>query len=470
MIRDCLIDRMILRQIRSAVYTGYEDWTAEILGHPTVDELERFNGRSTMTFLREAYHRRVGTLSWSEAEYFGTIGGYGTDTTTRRAHKARHYVMSESDKEETERMVQIGDLIPTDTVQRSPCWRKERHTTREAARIHLERLKDSGNSQDEASLDTYLCRHCNHWHVGHDRLKELPMTDLAQTLTNGGTVTVFLGSGYDLPREYAGHPQIDGVAANELIPSRAGSVLKANTRAVIMTDRIHYQIQNVLTQELHRRRMACFIRRGDRDLQQALDQIFHRKHEEQKTMQEPTQQPITTPQPTETDTEVEVARRIAPRGTSGTIAPRGAIPSLVEELWPQIEGMKPTDGGRYIYKIAQERHITTTPLSCEQAVRVRRQHGPTKWASRGAGTVQTFEEAVGEMLGDRGEEDRPVTTPPETGQQKALRLLDNMIVGLQSVREFVSTIETNTTEVDALRKRNSELEDKMRAIKSAFGL
>jgi len=60
----------------------------------------------------------------------------------------------------------IGD-VPSAAVIRRPCWRKQQHPSRGAAEAHRRALLRQAHVIAADALNTYRCRHCGHFHVGH---------------------------------------------------------------------------------------------------------------------------------------------------------------------------------------------------------------------------------------------------------------------------------------------------------------
>lgn len=52
-------------------------------------------------------------------------------------------------------------------LRRKGCGDKVRHATREAARAHLFGLVRKFDKPSSERLETYQCRFCRGWHVGH---------------------------------------------------------------------------------------------------------------------------------------------------------------------------------------------------------------------------------------------------------------------------------------------------------------
>lgn len=61
---------------------------------------------------------------------------------------------------------QIGDIQFT-SIELRPCWRKQPHRSAGAAAAHLRALRRRPNVRGVERLESYRCRHCRFWHVGH---------------------------------------------------------------------------------------------------------------------------------------------------------------------------------------------------------------------------------------------------------------------------------------------------------------
>ena len=62
----------------------------------------------------------------------------------------------------------LGD-VPSARLLRPRCWPKVPHRSQGAAEAHLRSLQRTVIAGE--LLNTYHCRHCGRWHVGHLKLK-----------------------------------------------------------------------------------------------------------------------------------------------------------------------------------------------------------------------------------------------------------------------------------------------------------
>lgn len=281
------------------------------------------------------------------------------------------------------------------------------------------------------------------------------MRDVRSALSNGGVVTVFLGKDYNLPDEFARHPQVRGVTANDLSPYKARGELDGNTRAVILTNRITPNVWNALKEELDRRHILYALRITPEALNNTLADIFDRtppdtsEDEAEEAMVEAVAAPVADEPVVVAPVNGNHAPVVRPR------APRHVVPNLIEEHWPTVQHMTPTEAARHLLPIAEQRQIPTTPDSIAQAFRVRRNTPqPVTFTPEPAPKTTT-----------------PVVPTPTVGNERleVLRVLDNTIAGLQLVREYVATVETREKElVAAGEAREKELQEKVDSVKTAL--
>lgn len=57
--------------------------------------------------------------------------------------------------------------LPALRVLARRCWPKEQHESQGKAEAHLRGLVRRGLEKDAARINSYKCRHCGAWHVGH---------------------------------------------------------------------------------------------------------------------------------------------------------------------------------------------------------------------------------------------------------------------------------------------------------------
>lgn len=64
--------------------------------------------------------------------------------------------------------VQLGTLPGAAALRLArPCWRKVRHASRGAADAHRRALSRLPVAYNVDLLESYCCRRCGGWHVGH---------------------------------------------------------------------------------------------------------------------------------------------------------------------------------------------------------------------------------------------------------------------------------------------------------------
>jgi hypothetical protein len=179
----------------------------------------------------------------------------------------------------------------------------------------------------------------------------------------GGVIAVVLGEGGDLPTEYGFHPRVRPIDGRIIDPRDPQQQLPANAQAVIFGGgkKLDRKIFEGVHEYLKRKRILYRICNNDEHLLQALKEMVP---EEKKAAE--------VAAPKTEDEKTDVAKRQQ--------AGHGAIKRLVEEHVPQLLKKDPTmpisEMGRQLFRIAQDKGISTTLGSCEQCARVyKRSHG-----------------------------------------------------------------------------------------------
>jgi len=65
-------------------------------------------------------------------------------------------------------MFRLAEVATAVTLRR-PCWKKVAHPSQGAAAAHVRSLLRRDRAKNPTALNTYRCRHCDLWHVGHRR-------------------------------------------------------------------------------------------------------------------------------------------------------------------------------------------------------------------------------------------------------------------------------------------------------------
>lgn len=64
-------------------------------------------------------------------------------------------------------VMKLGEVARLIGVTPSRCWRKQKYKSKGAADAHLRALRRANYVQGEAQLNSFLCRGCGCYHVGH---------------------------------------------------------------------------------------------------------------------------------------------------------------------------------------------------------------------------------------------------------------------------------------------------------------
>jgi hypothetical protein len=219
-------------------------------------------------------------------------------------------------------------------------------------------------------------------------------------LSSGGMVSVIMGKDYDIPIDFAHHPQCNFVEGWKLQPGQVnGTVIPTATKIVIMTDGLPSLVYHNLNSEFRRRNLPFVTRKSTNALNDALKEMFAKKAA-----------PAGTPAP-------------KPTGPGPKqIAPRGAIQELIKEANLLLST---GEESRRLFQVAKSRGIITTEASLAQA--------------------------ISKMRRTKGYGERPNSAnPPELNQRlRALKILDDAIAGMQLVREYVEKTEAENSELTA---------------------
>lgn len=218
--------------------------------------------------------------------------------------------------------------------------------------------------------------------------------------TTGGLAVVVLGRDFDIPADYAYHPQVHPINASDL-PSHEDDLnarFPPQTKIVLIGGELPGPIFGTLRTILTRRRLVFVQRRNAPALSAALADVLPVKPVTNGGAMAAALEVPTTP-----DAE---GARTGPK----TIAPRGAVRDLVLEA-DLSKGS--AEEARRLMRVAQQRGIPTTVASLSQGI------------------------AIAKRKGGRTETPRSLMSP----QQKALQTLDEAIAGLQLIREYVADTE-----------------------------
>jgi hypothetical protein len=340
----------------------------------------------------------------------------------------------------------VGDVAPAHLRPR--CWQKRIHPTPEAARHAADLLR--ARHPEARGATPYWCASHQGWHVGNDRRRSIDMTDIRHALADGGQVVVFLGSGLDMPAEFAAHPQVRTVRANRLAnhPNRKSAIaseLPSNTKLVIVTNQIDRAVNIQLQEELKRRKLTYVLRTSISAIIATLKEGFEPKNGATPTALLLTDPPIPVPpatvhEPSASPMPVASSSgwKVVPPAPSTTRrqAPKGAVPALIDQHWDAIKDLSNADAGRYLEPHARTAGLPTKATALEQAVRVARLQRKT------ATSAPPVPEAVADII----------------------LILDDAVAGLEMVREWILQQAGQQTEVEDARSKVAAAEAKLAKI------
>lgn len=370
-------------------------------------------------------------------------------------------------------MALIGEIAGWDA--RLPCWRKVRHPTRAAAVEHLQRLAHQ-NGYDITVLETYPCRYCGGYHVGHNSQKARDMSDIRHALSNGGVAVAFLGRQYVLPSELARHPQIRVVDANLLTPRRVPDAFPPNTKLVVVTsDRIDSRLYADITNEAKRRKLPTVVRKGAGVVETLRDALPLPNGPAPAPVPAPQPPPVAAQEPAPATNETPAA---APAPTR-KIAPSGAVQRFLDDVWASIS---PDDtahaAAEKLLPLALKGMPTTIP-SLEQAIRVRR-----KQLAAYSRRLDRVEHGTPAPV-PQPPPPAPALQPPPAVQTAAVQnppasplamvtALDTAIRTLIDMRQFIEQAEARVTELTAENKRltaeNGETQARLDMIRTSLNM
>jgi hypothetical protein len=233
------------------------------------------------------------------------------------------------------------------------------------------------------------------------------MSELINVTETGGMAVVILGKEFDIPSDYAYHPQVMALLADKLPTSieELSAKIPQTAKIVLIGGEIPGPQFGNLRTVFTRRSLTFVQRRNAMALEDALKNIV----------------PIKNIRPA-------VDQKSASNGDQAKkkdMAPKGSIQTLVKEA-DLNKGS--AEEARRLFGIAQQRGIPTTIPSLAQAI------------------------AVAKRKGGRTEPPRSIMS----AQQNALKTLDEAISGLQLIREYVAQTE----------ELNLELNRKLEAFKA----
>jgi hypothetical protein len=231
------------------------------------------------------------------------------------------------------------------------------------------------------------------------------MGEFINVTETGGMAVVILGKEFDIPSDYAYHPQVMALLADKLPTSieELSAKIPQTAKIVLIGGEIPGPQFGNLRTVFTRRSLTFVQRRNAMALEDALKNIV----------------PIKNIRP------VPEQRSNGDQSKKKDMAPKGSIQTLVKEA-DLNKGS--AEEARRLFGIAQQRGIPTTIPSLAQAI------------------------AVAKRKGGRTEPPRSIMS----AQQNALKTLDEAISGLQLIREYVAATE----------ELNLELNRKLEAFKA----
>lgn len=339
------------------------------------------------------------------------------------------------------------------------CLGKKAFYTREEAQVERRRMIDATRGTERAAdpawFIEYRCGRCGHYHLGHDKREQKRMSDSnarEHLRSGGGVVTLLLGMGYDVPSDYAHHPQVHGVAANGIKRGAEAAAIPSNTRAIIVTDRIDQQTYNRLKDAMRHRGLVYISRRNQEAIGHTLADLL------------PKNAPKPKPEPAATN-----------NGGERTIAGRGVIKALANEA----DLSKPTvEEARRLFAVAKSRGIISTLASVEQSIRARRKAEQSE-ADIAVAAMTLDMPAVKVEPVRNGVTDnvvaavaagipavviRPASAPP-SGNETLLAEFDATVVALQELGNRVVRLRET---IERTSKRNETLEARLALLKETL--
>lgn len=255
-------------------------------------------------------------------------------------------------------------------------------------------------------------------------------------LSKGGVVTLVLGQGYDVPTEFAYHPQVHSINAQTIDPKSEGWV-PSTTRIVIHTDHIPDRVYQYLQTILRQRRLTYLTRKTPGAILTELQRLLPKQKAEAMGNGSGNGSGAAA---------TTTAERLTTRGTLPKMAPRGSIQALVAELADLSKGSG--EEGRRLFKIAQAKGIKTTLASVTQGVAKAKRKG-------GRGDIPVSAQPVAQAAG----------TKVYTGITTAVEALKMAIKELEGLRDAAETLEKDKAGILA---ENQEMRARIDLIESAW--
>lgn len=192
--------------------------------------------------------------------------------------------------------------------------------------------------------------------------RRAPVERQPADLSQGGLILLLLGEGEDCPQKYAMHGQVKPIMGSNIRGGRDFDVhIPQNCKIVLFQGRLaERRVFLGVHDVLKRRRLPYVIRDNAAGIEAVIDELLGGKSH--------------PPQPkAPTATLGDVAR--APlQEAKRAIAEKGSIKAFIEAELPALFKAEPqaanAELGRKLFRIAQEKAISTTEGSLTQAVRV----------------------------------------------------------------------------------------------------
>ena len=291
------------------------------------------------------------------------------------------------------------------------------------------------------------------WHRGEGVVMGEQMADLTQ----GGLVTVCLGTGYDIPTEFAYHPQVHPIVTKDVDPYKVDSLVPSQTRVVIMTDHSPHFVYQNLQAVIRKRRLIYTHRKSESAIAVELQKLLPKRTAKQNgedreaarreaEVEARAEQAAAMNGGIEPGLSARAARKVSTGVTEGKSAAKGSIAAFIKEHADLRKGS--AEEARRLFKIAQIQGVQTTLGSLAQGI-------STIKRKQGRGDIPVSAQPV--------EVSRPVQA--QTGLEVAIAGLQAATQALQGIK---ATVEAMEAERAGWLKENEKLKTKLKLLAEAM--
>lgn len=251
-------------------------------------------------------------------------------------------------------------------------------------------------------------------------------------LSQGGMVAVLLGGGFDCPKEFRYHPQVQVIDSTVVSPTGIDKHMPNNTKLALTTRNVGAPTFAAFKVWCQRHRIAYVPCSSESAIAAQLGRLL--AHKPVVDVEEPreTKRQLEPP-----PTTLAEAAKVTEVTAKKTIAPHGAIAKLIEEECDIRKGT--TEEARRLFDIARSRKITTTLASLQQGIRNRKR-------KTGIGDI-------------------PVSVSPDAPRLTVLEAFDHAIDALQKGRAYVEQVNETIAQRD---KKIATLTAKLSLLQEAF--